>query len=119
MLVLHTYQKCSTCREAVRWLRAHGIPFEEHPIREEPPSLETLRRALADMGGQLRALFNTSGQDYRALGLKDKLPAMSADEALRLLAGNGNLIKRPFARDDKRGITLAGFKAEAWSAALL
>ncbi len=118
MLTLHTYRNCSTCRAAVQWLRAQGIAFEEQPIREHPPSLDALRRALEDLGGDLRALFNTSGQDYRALGLKDQLPSMSTDVALRLLAGNGNLIKRPFAQDLQRGFTLVGFKEAAWTAAL-
>lgn len=118
MLTLHTYRNCSTCRAAVQWLRAQGITFEEHPIREQPPALGALRRALDDLGGDLRALFNTSGQDYRALGLKDRLPSMSPEEALRLLAGNGNLIKRPFAQDPQRGLTLVGFKEAAWAAAL-
>lgn len=118
MLTLHTYRNCSTCRAAVQWLRAQGIAFEEHPIREQPPSLDALRRALDHLGGELRALFNTSGQDYRALGLKDRLPSMSTAEALRLLAGNGNLIKRPFAQDPQRGLTLVGFKEAAWTAAL-
>jgi arsenate reductase len=118
MLTLHTYRNCSTCRTAVQWLRTRGIDFEEHPIREQPPSLDALRRALDDLGGDLRALFNTSGQDYRALGLKDRLPSMSRDEALRLLTGNGNLIKRPFAQDPQCGLTLVGFKEAVWSAAL-
>lgn len=118
MLTLHTYAKCSTCRDAVKWLRERGIPFEEHPIREQPPGLEALRRAFADLGGDLRPLFNTSGQDYRALGLKDRLPTMDTEEALRLLAGNGNLIKRPFAQDPARGLTLTGFKESVWTAAL-
>jgi arsenate reductase len=115
---LYTYQACSTCRSAVKWLRANGIVFNEIPIRETPPSVAELRAMLDAHGGQLRPLFNTSGQDYRALGLKDKLPAMSTDEALALLAQNGNLVKRPFAIDTKRGICLTGFQEEAWEAAL-
>ena len=115
MLTLHTYAKCSTCRDAVKWLRARGITFEEHPIREQPPSLEALQRALVDLGGEMRRLFNTSGQDYRALGLKDRLPTMDPEEALRLLASNGNLIKRPFAQDTKRGLTLTGFQEPQWA----
>ena len=115
---LYTYQACSTCRAAVKWLRARGISFDEIPIRETPPSLTELRAMLAAHGGELRPLFNTSGQDYRALGLKDKLPAMSKDEALKLLSETGNLVKRPFAMDAKRGICLTGFKEEEWAKAL-
>jgi arsenate reductase len=111
---VYTYKNCSTCRDAVKWLREHAISFEELPIRETPPSLEELRAALVAFGGDPRPLFNTSGQDYRALGLKDKLPAMSADEALALLAANGNLVKRPFVIDSKRGILLTGFKPAEW-----
>ncbi len=116
---LYTYQACSTCRSAVKWLRARGISFEEIPIRETPPSLSELRAMLAAHEGQMRPLFNTSGQDYRALGLKDKLPEMSTDEALSLLAGQGNLVKRPFAIDAGRGVFLTGFQEEAWAAALI
>ncbi|MBL9134198.1 MAG: arsenate reductase family protein, partial [Verrucomicrobiaceae bacterium] len=64
------------------------------------------------------ALFNTSGMDYRAMGLKDKLPGMSEDAALKLLAANGNLVKRPFVVDAKAGVYLAGFKVEEWERAL-
>jgi arsenate reductase len=112
---VYTYKNCSTCRDAVKWLRAAGISFDERPIRETPPTLDELR-AMADAnGGDLRALFNTSGQDYRALGLKDKLPKMSRDEALELLSQNGNLIKRPFLMDRERSIFLTGFREELWA----
>lgn len=114
---LYTYQACSTCRNAVKWLRARGISFEELPIRETPPSIAELRAMLAARG-DLRLLFNTSGLDYRALGLKDKLPTMSKDEALKLLSETGNLVKRPFAIDAKRGVHLTGFKEDEWAEAL-
>jgi arsenate reductase-like glutaredoxin family protein len=71
---LYTYQACSTCKAAVKWLRSRGIAFDEIPIRETPPTLAELRAMLAAHSGELRPLFNTSGLDYRALGLKDKLP---------------------------------------------
>jgi arsenate reductase len=71
---------------------------------------------LAAHGGQLRRLFNTSGQDYRAMGLKDRLPTMDVDQALRLLASHGNLVRRPFLIGP--GIALVGFDAAAWAAAL-
>jgi arsenate reductase len=115
---LYAYQGCSTCRNAIKWLRAHDIAFNEIPIRETPPTIAELRAMLKAHGGQLRPLFNTSGQDYRALVLKDKLPHMSTDEALQLLSTNGNLVKRPFAIDVKRGIHLTGFREEEWTAAL-
>ena len=68
--------------------------------------------------GDLRRLFNTSGQDYRALGMKDKLPTMTTDAALKLLSTNGNLVKRPFAIDAANKVFLVGFKEDEWSAAL-
>jgi arsenate reductase len=114
---IHTYAKCDTCRKAVKWLREKGLSFEEVPIRETPPSPEELRRMLAFYDGDLRRLFNTSGQDYRALGIKDKLAGLTPDEAIALLAGNGNLIKRPFLLDRDRG--LVGFKEDEWAKMLL
>ncbi len=114
-LTVYTYAKCSTCREAVKWLRAHRIDFVEKPIRETPPTLAELRRMLALQDGSLRRLFNTSGQDYRAMGLGEKLPALTPDEALTLLTQNGNLVKRPFALGAKTGAV--GFDAETWAAA--
>jgi arsenate reductase len=115
-IVVYTYAKCSTCRDAVRWLRAHGVPFAERPIRETPPTLAELRAMLRHQGGALRRLFNTSGVDYRALGLAGKLDAMTEAEALALLTGNGNLVKRPFVLGTDFG--LVGFDETAWAKAL-
>ena len=106
------------CRKAVQWLKARGVAFEERAIRETPPGEAELRAMLAAQGGQRRLLFNTSGLDYRALGLKDTLPGMGDEEALRLLAGNGNLIKRPFAIDSSRGVALVGFQEDTWARAI-
>jgi arsenate reductase len=115
-LKVYTYAKCSTCRRAVAWLRDNGIPFDERPIRETPPPPAELRTALDAAGGNLRRLFNTSGLDYRALGLGAKLGATGRDEAIGLLAGNGNLVRRPFAIGP--GIALTGFDEKAWAATL-
>lgn len=93
---IYTYTACGTCRKATQWLKAHNHEFETIPIREQPPTLEELERMLKSLDGQLRRLFNTSGQDYRSMGLKDQLPGMSTQQALNLLQSNGNLIKRPF-----------------------
>jgi len=114
---IYTLKTCDSCRKATKWLRENNIPFEEIPIRETPPSAEELRRALADHKGEIRKLFNTSGQDYRSLNLKEKLPTLSSNEAIELLTSNGNLVKRPFLIS--RGTTLVGFKAETWSDALV
>lgn len=112
MTIVYTLAQCDTCRRATAWLRARGIPFEERPIRETPPSRTELRRALIAAGDR-RRICNTSGRDYRALGLGEKLAGMADDELLGLLAGNGNLVKRPFlAHGDT---CLAGFQEAAWA----
>ncbi len=117
MLKIYSYKVCSSCQAALKWLRSRGIAFVELPIRETPPTLPELRAMLKAQQGQIRLLFNTSGQDYRALGLKDTLPGMSEDEALKLLSKNGNLVKRPFVLDEERGIALTGFREAEWAAA--
>jgi arsenate reductase len=96
MIRIYSYEGCSTCRAALKYLAARGVQSEVIPIRERPPSKPELKKMLSYLGGDLRRLFNTSGQDYRALKLKDSLPAMTEAEALDLLAKNGNLVKRPF-----------------------
>lgn len=116
MISVYAYKGCDTCRKALKWLAEQGIPHEVKAIRETPPSVGELRAALAAFGGDLRPLFNTSGGDYRELGLKDKLPSMTADEAVALLAANGNLVKRPFVTG--KGIALAGFKPDEWARVL-
>ncbi len=116
-LTVYTLKQCSTCRDAVKWLRAHGIDFDEKAIRETPPGLDELRAVLAAHDGQVRRLFNSSGIEYRALGLAQKLPGLSEAEALRLLAGNGSLVKRPFVVG--REVGLVGFDPKVWQSALL
>ena len=118
MLKIYAYSGCSTCKNALKWLKAHAVSFNEIAIRETPPTLAELKAMLAAHDGDLRRLFNTSGMDYRALGLKDKLPGMSTDDALKLLSENGNLVKRPFAIDAKSKVYLVGFKEDEWKAAL-
>lgn len=117
MLKIYTLPTCDSCRRAVKWLRARKVTFEERAIRETPPSVAELRAMLAACGGEWRKLFNTSGRDYREQGLGAKLPVMTAAEAFALLAGNGNLVKRPFAIGD--GVALVGFDEAAWDKALL
>lgn len=112
MLRIYTYEKCSTCRDALKFARERGWKIEVVPIREQPPSQAELKKMLGLVGGDLRRLFNTSGQDYKAMGMKDKLPAMSEAEALDLLSRHGNLVKRPFALGPKGGAV--GFKPEQW-----
>ncbi|MFN7140183.1 MAG: arsenate reductase family protein [Limisphaerales bacterium] len=109
---VYTYKNCGTCRKAVQWLKKQNISFEEIPIREQPPTKAELRQMLDLQGGNLRKLFNTSGQDYKALGMKDKLPGLSAEAALEMLSQNGNLVKRPFLLTDQNGVV--GFDEEEW-----
>ena len=116
MLKLYTYRNCSTCKKSTKWLAEQGIAFEEHPIRETPPSVDELKLQRGYQDGDLRKLFNTAGGDYRELNLKESLPSMSEGEALDLLAGRGNLVKRPFVLG--KGFGLVGFKQGAWEAAL-
>ena len=118
MLKVYTYAGCSTCKNATKWLKHRQTPFQEIPIRETPPSLAELRAMLNAHAGDLRALCNTSGQDYRALGMKDKLPTMTPEAVLALLSQQGNLVKRPFAIDLKAGIFLVGFKESLWASVL-
>ena len=106
------YDKCGTCRKAAQFLAARGIAAPMLPIREQPPTRKELETMLASYNGDIRRLFNTSGQDYRALKLSEKLPALSRADALALLASNGNLVKRPFVLRDGKGIV--GFNDHAW-----
>jgi arsenate reductase len=115
-LIVYTYAKCSTCRNATKWLRESGIEFTERPIRETPPTITELTQMLIHQDGVLRKLFNTSGGDYRALQLGEKLPSMAIADALQLLESNGNLVKRPFLLAENVG--LVGFKVDQWAEAL-
>lgn len=117
MLQIYTLKTCDSCRKATKWLTENQISFQEIPIRETPPSLSHLKRALADLDGDIRKLFNTSGQDYRSLNIKEKLPTLSPTQALDLLAKNGNLIKRPFLISKTQ--TQVGFHPETWKKLLL
>lgn len=116
MLTVYTLATCDSCRQATRWLRERNVPFTERAIRETPPPLPALRAALATHDGDVRKLFNTSGRDYRAQQLGEKLPGMTEAAALALLAANGNLVKRPFVVGP--GWARAGFNAAAWEAAV-
>jgi len=112
-LRVYAYEKCDTCRKALKFLAAKKVAHEVIPIRQQPPTIAELRAMLAHVGGDLRRLFNTSGQDYRALDLKSRLPKLSEVEALALLASNGNLVKRPFALTPTTGVV--GFREDEWS----
>ncbi|MBQ4260153.1 MAG: arsenate reductase family protein, partial [Lachnospiraceae bacterium] len=111
MLVL-VYRKCSTCIKALKWLEENKVAFEERPIVEQNPTYEELKKWYEMSGLPLRKFFNTSGLLYKEMQLKDKLPEMSEEEQLQLLATNGKLVKRPLVVGD--GFVLVGFKEEEW-----
>lgn len=111
------YPKCSTCQKAKRWLDEHQIEYAGRHIKEENPTYEELKRWHEESGLPLKKFFNTSGLLYKSMGLKDKLPELSAEEQLRLLATDGMLVKRPILVGD--GLVLTGFRAAEWEQALL
>lgn len=108
----YQYKNCSTCRKAQKFLDSRGVAYESIDITTQPPSEDELSAMLAHQNGELRKLFNTSGLQYRELGMKDRLANMSAAEAITLLSGNGKLIKRPFLLGDTLG--LVGYKQADW-----
>lgn len=95
MLVFYEYPKCSTCRKAKAELKALGVDFETVDIKQTPPDVTSLKAWMDATGLELKKYFNTSGNSYRELGLKDRLPQLTEAEALELLAADGMLIKRP------------------------
>ena len=111
------YPKCSTCQKARKWLEANHLEFTERHIVEENPSYEELKEWYVESGLPLKKFFNTSGMLYKEMQLKDKLPTMSEEEQLKLLATNGMLVKRPLIVNGN--IILTGFKEAEWEKALL
>ena len=110
------YPKCTTCQKAQKWLTEQGAQFQVRNIKEENPTAEELRTWWTASGLPLKKFFNTSGLQYKALGLKDKLPAMSEEEQLALLASDGMLVKRPILVGE--GFVRVGFREQDWEAAL-
>ena len=110
------YPKCTTCQKAKAWLDAAGLDYTLRDIKSDNPTEEELRQWYQQSGAPLKKFFNTSGIQYRALELKDKLPQMSEDEQLALLATDGMLVKRPLLITDDK--VLIGFKESEWSLAL-
>jgi len=109
---IYEYSKCSTCRKALKFLDNSNVAYEKVPIVETPPTKAELKKMLALQGGNLKKLFNTSGEVYRTMKIGEKLASMSESEALELLASNGKLIKRPFALAGDKG--LVGFNEDEW-----
>lgn len=111
------YPKCTTCKKAKAWLEAGGVAFDDRHIVEQNPTAEELKAWWEKSGLPLKKFFNTSGLLYKSLELKDKLPGLRREEQLRLLAGDGMLVKRPLLVLEDR--ILVGFKPAEWEAALL
>lgn len=111
MLFVH-YPKCTTCKRAKKWLDEHQISYEERDIKENNPSLEELKEWYQRSGLPLKRFFNTSGMLYKEMKLKDKLPEMSEDEQLALLASDGMLVKRPIVVTKES--VLVEFKEAQW-----
>lgn len=107
------YPKCTTCQKALKWLEARGAEVEVRDIKTQRPNEEELRAWFRASGLPLKKFFNTSGLQYKALGLKDKLPGMSEEEQLALLATDGMLVKRPILVGD--GFVLVGFQEAQWA----
>lgn len=110
---LYHYPKCSTCRKAIKFLNDKRIEFTALDITEQPPKKVELKAMLSSYDGDVKRLFNTSGMQYRELNMKEKLPKMSSQQAIDLLAGNGKLIKRPFLLNAERE-GIVGFKEIEW-----
>ncbi|MGG1676902.1 arsenate reductase family protein [Neobacillus sp. NRS-1170] len=109
-LTFYWYPKCGTCRNAKKWLDAHQLTYEEVHIVENPPSRELLQEFYQKSGLELKKFFNTSGQKYRELGIKDRMKSATDDDLLDLLASDGMLIKRPILTDGEH--VTVGFKEE-------
>lgn len=107
------YPKCSTCQKAKKWLDENSVEYTDRHIIEDNPTYEELKMWYNQSGLELKRFFNTSGMLYRSMGLKDKLPSMSEDEQLKLLASDGMLVKRPLIISDKAILT--GFREKEWA----
>lgn len=107
------YPKCSTCKRAKKYLEDRGIAFQDRHIVEGNPTEEELTKWIGMSGLPVKKFFNTSGMKYKELGLKDRLPDMSQEEQIRLLASDGMLVKRPLLIDGDR--ILVGFKEKDWT----
>ena len=114
IMIFIWYPKCSTCQKAKKWLDEHKVEYSERHIVDENPTYDELKEWYGKSGLPLKKFFNTSGLLYKEMQLKEKLPAMSEDEQLRLLATNGMLVKRPLIVMDDT--VLVGFKEKEWGA---
>lgn len=116
-MLLIEYPKCTTCKKAKKWLDEHSINYTERHIKDENPTYEELKKWKEQSGLPLKKFFNTSGMLYREMQLKDKLPDMTEDEMLHLLASDGMLVKRPLFINGNT--VLIGFKENEWQEKIL
>ena len=116
-MLLLQYQKCSTCKKAVEWLKSNHIAYEDRPVKEKNPTKEELAEWHRRSGLPLKRFFNISGNLYKELQLKEKLPSMTEEEQLELLATDGMLVKRPLVVGED--FVLVGFKEAEWAEKLL
>ncbi|MBN2341173.1 MAG: Spx/MgsR family RNA polymerase-binding regulatory protein [Deltaproteobacteria bacterium] len=115
-LKVYCYSGCGTCKKALKYFELKGVDVQVVPIRETPPTKTELRKMLQYQDGNIKKLFNTSSKDYKQGGYKDKLPKMTAGEAIDVLNATGNLVKRPFILGETFG--LVGFNVEYWDEVL-
>lgn len=113
MIKIYCYSKCTTCKKALKWLDDNGIAYELTDIKTDHPDEAALRSYYKASGLPLKRFFNTSGIQYRELGLSQKLKDMTEDEQLALLATDGMLVKRPLVIGD--GFVLVGFREAEWA----
>lgn len=111
------YPKCTTCQKAKKWLDDNGIIYEDRHIKEQNPTYEEFKLWYSESGLPLKRFFNTSGLLYKSMGLKDKLPSMSDEEQLQLLATDGMLVKRPLIISND--VILTGFREKEWEEKLI
>lgn len=111
------YPKCTTCKKAKKWLDEHNVTYVDRHIKDDNPTCDELKKWIQSSGMQIKKFFNTSGVLYRELQLKDKIPEMTDEEMINLLASDGMLVKRPLIIDGDT--VLVGFKEKEWEEAIL
>lgn len=117
MILFIEYPKCSTCKKAKKWLTDNNIEFQDRNIVDDTPTEKELKKWITESKKDIKKFFNTSGLKYKELNLKEKLPNMTDEEKIKLLASNGMLIKRPLLITDN--VILTGFREKEWEENLI